>query len=53
VKNKLEIIPVARMDEALSIALVRRPIPIRWVEPADTPSKPAVDDETATGFIAH
>jgi ATP-dependent Lon protease len=53
VKNKLEIIPVARMDEALSIALVRRPIPIRWEDPADAPAKPPVDDEASTGVIAH
>ena len=34
VKNALEIIPVARMDEALSIALVRKLEPIEWDEAA-------------------
>ncbi len=34
VKNALEIIPVARMDEALSIALLRKLDPIEWDEAA-------------------
>jgi ATP-dependent Lon protease len=34
VKNALEIIPVARMDEVLAIALVRKPEPIEWDEAA-------------------
>jgi ATP-dependent Lon protease len=34
VKNALEIIPVARMDEVLGIALVRKPEPIEWDEAA-------------------
>jgi ATP-dependent Lon protease len=34
VKNALEIIPVARMDEVLAIALVRKLEPIEWDEAA-------------------
>jgi ATP-dependent Lon protease len=34
VKNALEIIPVARMDEALGIALARKLEPIEWDEAA-------------------
>ena len=33
VKNGLEIIPVSRMDEVLTHALVRQPEPIEWDEP--------------------
>ena len=33
-KNALEIIPVARMDEVLAIALVRKLEPIEWDEAA-------------------
>ena len=32
VKNGLEIVPVARMDEVLKHALVRQPTPIEWEE---------------------
>src|SRR5476651_2694435 len=37
VKNGLEIVPVSRMDEVLSHALVRRPTPITWEEDATAP----------------
>ncbi len=32
IKNALEIIPVARMDDVLKVALVRQPEPIAWEE---------------------
>ncbi len=54
IKKGLEIIPVARMDEVLTRALVRNVEPIVWEE--DT-SKPAVAetpaDEEASGLTAH
>ena len=51
VKNGLEIIPVARMDEVLKHALVRQPTPIEWEEdPA--PVKRAADDDSS-GMVAH
>ena len=54
VKNALEIVPVAQVDEVLKHALVRQPTPIVWeeeVNPVKT-SAPLPDDETA-GVIAH
>ena len=35
VKNGLEIVPVSRMEEVLSHALVRLPVPIEWEEEED------------------
>jgi ATP-dependent Lon protease len=53
VKSGLEIIPVARMDEVLKNALVRRPEPIEWDE-TKVPAAPVVaDDEVATALTAH
>jgi ATP-dependent Lon protease len=52
VKNGLEIIPVARMDEVLRHALVRQPVPIVWEEDrkAITPLPP---EDEAPGLVAH
>jgi ATP-dependent Lon protease len=36
VKNGLEIVPVAHVDDVLKHALVRQPIPITWEEPEIT-----------------
>jgi len=53
VKSGLEIIPVARMDEVLRNALVRRPEPIEWDE-TKVPAAPVVaEDEAATALTAH
>ncbi|WP_029004567.1 endopeptidase La [Azorhizobium doebereinerae] len=49
VKNALEIIPVSRMDEVLTHALVRRPEAISWTEQPVT----VVPDEDAAGVVAH
>ncbi len=43
VKSGLEIVPVSRIGEVLQHALVRMPTPIEWVEPVETPQKPADD----------
>ena len=53
-KNALEIVPVARMDEVLKHALVRLPTPIVWEEEAKpvTQSAPLPEDEVP-GAIAH
>jgi ATP-dependent Lon protease len=58
VKKGLEIIPVARMDDVLALALVRKPEPIEWdeeaaklIEPA-VATEPVVEDETSP-FTAH
>ena len=55
VKNGLEIVPVARMDEVLAHALVRTPKPITWEEAA-TPAviAPTLEsDDDAAGVVAH
>jgi len=54
VKNGLEIVPVARMEEVLQHALVRQPRPIKWKEDlkAVVAPTPAADDDSA-GVIAH
>jgi ATP-dependent Lon protease len=58
VKGKLEIIPVSRMDEVISRALVRTPEPIVWEDPAakadvtPTATVETVEDDGA-GLTAH
>jgi ATP-dependent Lon protease len=52
VKNALEIVPVSRMDEVLSHALVRQPEPIVWEEESKPIGTLAGDDE-ASGVVAH
>jgi ATP-dependent Lon protease len=55
IKSGLDIIPVSRMDEVLTRALVRKPEPIIWEEatakPVDVPD-PAVEED-ASGLTAH
>jgi ATP-dependent Lon protease len=51
VKTKLEIIPVARLDDVLKVALVRVPDPIAWEE---TPAVAAVEpDKGVPRITAH
>ena len=55
VKAKLEIIPVARMEDVLKNALVRQPEAIEWEEKpvsVDDPAGVAADDDGA-GLVAH
>jgi ATP-dependent Lon protease len=53
VKNGLEIVPVARMDQVVEHALVRAPQPIEWDEAA-LPQKPvSVSDDDGSGLVAH
>ncbi|WP_166142713.1 endopeptidase La [Methylosinus sp. RM1] len=52
VKNGLEVVPVSRMDEVLTHALVRQPTPIVWEEPAAQIAKTVVEDDAA-GVRAH
>jgi ATP-dependent Lon protease len=55
IKGGMSIIPVARLDEVVSRALVRPPVPIVWEE--DTASKvpvtPDAGDEASGGLTAH
>jgi ATP-dependent Lon protease len=56
VKNGLEIVPVARMEEVLSHALLRQPTPIVWEEDASalaTRSGAAIADDDGSGVRAH
>ena len=50
VKSGLEIVPVSRVGEVLSHALVRVPEPIEWTEPAVQPGK---IEEPASSAFAH
>jgi len=54
VKNGLEIVPVSRMEEVLSHALIRQPVPIVWEEDARavTPAAPS-REEDGPGLVAH
>lgn len=45
VKNNLEIVPVSRVGEVLEHALLRKPEPIEWTEPATPVAAVPVDDE--------
>jgi ATP-dependent Lon protease len=47
IKSGLHIIPVSRMDEVLTHALVRKPEPIVWEEVSAKPAEPAPEDDAA------
>ena len=51
VKNGMEVVPVARMDQVLERALVRQPTRIEWEEVL--PTRPAPVDDDAHGLVAH
>ena len=54
VKNGLEIVPVARMDEVLQHALVSQPTPIVWEEDTSAISKHgAIAEDDGSGVRAH
>jgi len=57
IKKGLDIIPVSRMDEVLSRALVRMPEPIAWDEEAAKLAEAAASDkavdEDSPGLTAH
>jgi ATP-dependent Lon protease len=54
VKNGLEIVPVARMDEVIEHALVEQPQPIEWTGEEVTTDSPAGDEADASGtIVAH
>jgi ATP-dependent Lon protease len=56
IKGGMNIIPVARLDEVVSNALVRTPVPIVWedvsAKVAVTPD-PDAGDEASGGLTAH
>src|SRR5579884_1202190 len=53
VKNALEIVPVSRMEEVLSHALVRQPEPIVWEEEPKPLTEIPAPEEEPVGAIAH
>jgi ATP-dependent Lon protease len=54
IKKGLEIIPVSRMDEVLTKALVRQPEPIEWdEEKAKVAAEPAAVEDDASALTAH
>ncbi len=53
VKNGLEIVPVAHVDDVLKHALVRQPEAIVWEEPEVTAIAVKNGDETEDGLAAH
>ncbi|MYZ49627.1 endopeptidase La [Propylenella binzhouense] len=54
VKSGLDIIPVSRMDEVLTHALLSAPEPIEWTEPEEEPAKARVpEEEPSAGMVAH
>jgi ATP-dependent Lon protease len=52
IKSGMDIIPVARLDDVISRALVRPPVPIVWEEDTKVPI-PDAADEAAGGLTAH
>jgi ATP-dependent Lon protease len=53
IKGGMDIIPVARLDDVVSKALVRAPVSIVWEEDTKVPVKPDAGDEAAGGLTAH
>jgi ATP-dependent Lon protease len=52
VKDGMEIIPVARMEQVLQHALTRQPVPIVWEEDLKAAPPKGADDDSA-GLVAH
>jgi ATP-dependent Lon protease len=53
IKGGMDIIPVARLDDVVARALVRKPVPIVWEEDTKVPVTPDAGDEAAGGLTAH
>ena len=51
VKKKIEIVPVARLDDVLKVALIRMPDPIKWDEAAEAEAIEAQEKEKAGSRI--
>jgi len=50
IKGGMEIIPVARLNDVVTRALVRPPVPIVWEEDTKLPVKPDASDEASGGL---
>jgi ATP-dependent Lon protease len=53
VKTKLELVPVARMEDVVKTALVRVPEAIQWEEPQDAAAVSADDKDGGSRVTAH
>ncbi len=53
IKNKMDIVPAARVDDVLKAALVRVPERITWEEPPEAPAVKPEDDKTGSRATAH
>jgi ATP-dependent Lon protease len=53
IKGGMEILPVARLDDVISRALVRPPTPIVWEEDTKVPVAQETGDEASGGLTAH
>ncbi len=53
VKKGLKIIPISTMDEAIAIALVRKPTPVEWVDLDDLPAVAEVAEDVDSNLTAH
>jgi len=53
VKKGLTILPVSHVDEVIGRALVRKPEPIEWEEPAEAPAAHAKDGEATQPALPH
>jgi ATP-dependent Lon protease len=52
-KNALEIVPAARVDDVLRVALVRLPEPITWQEEEAAEAVPSAETAAGARVIAH
>ncbi len=53
VKKKLELVPVARMEDVVKTALVRVPEAIQWEEPQDSAAVPGDGAAAGSRVTAH
>ena len=53
VKNGMEIVPVARMEQVLIHALTHQPKPIVWDEVPVDSAPPVAGEDDAPGLVAH
>jgi ATP-dependent Lon protease len=53
IKNKIDIIPAARVDDVLKAALVKLPERLNWDEAAEAAAVKAEDDKSSPRVTAH
>ncbi len=53
VRKNLTLIPVAHVDDVIGQALVRKPVPIEWTEPADSDAPVVAAVVPAAASLTH